>query len=338
MIPSNWHLLSNAPELQQQVQSFLLSWQQNLPFEFRSSGSTGQPQIFKFSKNQLLVSAQASVEALHLNAHTKALVCLPLSSVGGLMQLARAMVAGFELWIDTPAARPLRNFDTPINFISLVPTQLSESLTNESNKLKNIQQILIGGGPLTTELINTCLLQNIHLIQSYGMTETLSHVALRRIDRQDIPPFEALNGVHFEQQNHCLKIHYPDLQPEPIITNDIVHLIDSKHFDWLGRADFAIITGGAKVLPELIEQKLNPFIKQSFFIIGVKDDKWGEVVGLVFEGTPIELEIPWEHAGLLVAERPKKVLFIEQFIRSSTLKIQRQATLDASSHEVWKSI
>lgn len=338
MIPSNWHLVSDSPELRNQVEDFLRSWQKELPFEFKSSGSTGLPQTFRFEKKQILTSAKASIKALHLNEHTSALVCLPLTSVGGLMQLARAKVAGYELWIDLPTSRPLEHFSYSINFIALVPTQLSESLKCDCQRLKNIDKILIGGAPLETTLIHSCLEQNIQLIQSYGMTETLSHVALRTINSPVLQPFEALEGIHFETNQHCLVIRYPALLQAPIQTNDIVHLLDPAHFEWLGRADFAIITGGVKVLPELIEQKLNALLHQPFFVCGVADEKWGQVVGLVLEGTPTELDIAWDELDLKTAEKPKKILFINQFSRSGTLKIQRQVTLASIRHEDWRSI
>jgi O-succinylbenzoic acid--CoA ligase len=331
-------LVSEAPELLQQVHAFIDAWDNECAFEFLSSGSTGIPQVYRFDKTQLLSSAKSSVKALNLNQQTSALVCLPLSSVGGLMQLARAKVAGYELWIDLPSSRPLQNFKLPINFISLVPTQLSESLKFDVQKLKNIPQILIGGAPLELELIQACLDQNIKLIQSYGMTETLSHVALRTINSFEFYPFEALEGIHFEQENNCLIIAYPQLQKEPIRTNDLVRLIDPTHFEWLGRADFAIITGGVKVLPELIEQKMRSLLKQPFFVTGVPDEKWGHVVGLVVEGEPVDLDFSWEKFGLQVAEKPKKYVFITEFIRSNTLKILRQATLASVRNEDWGSI
>lgn len=338
MIPSHWHFLSNAPVLHEQVEAFLTAWEQELTFEFNSSGSTGQPQQFYFSKNQLLTSAKTSINALHLNHQTKALVCLPLTSVGGLMQLARAKVAGYEIWIDQPASRPLKNLKQPINFVSMVPTQLSESLKNDSEYLGTIAQILIGGAPIDEELMSACWEQNIEVIQSYGMTETLSHVALRKIKNGSIPPFQALEGIQFSQQDQCLVITYPELQKEPIYTNDLVTLIDHTHFEWLGRKDFAIITGGIKVIPEWLEQKIGKMISKPFFITGVLDEKWGEIVGIVIEGEPCQIDISWENLGLQKAAIPKKILFVKQFTRTSTLKIQRQVTLASVSNEDWRSL
>jgi O-succinylbenzoic acid--CoA ligase len=338
LIPSNWHLLSEAPELQAQVQNFLRAWQQDLPFIFQSSGSTGKPKSFQFTKDQLLTSAKASTKALQLDKHTKALVCLPLTSVGGLLQLARAIHANFELFIDLPTSMPLQNFDTAINFISMVPTQLQQSLKHEPLKLSGIEKILIGGAPLEENLIEACSNLSISLIQSYGMTETLSHVALRFIGNGVSAPFKAIEGVHFEQQQNCLTIHYPALLDAPLYTNDLVNLIDEQHFEWLGRADFAIISGGVKIIPEQLEKTLSSVLSHPFFVTAVPDDKWGSVVGLVIEGEADDLGLDWAALGLVAAAVPKKIAFIAQFQRTQTLKIKRQETLANLTDASWRSL
>jgi O-succinylbenzoic acid--CoA ligase len=338
LIPSNWHLLSETPELQAQVQNFLRAWQQDLPFIFQSSGSTGKPKSFQFTKDQLLTSAKASTKALQLDKHTKALVCLPLTSVGGLLQLARAIHANFELFIDLPTSRPLQNFDTAINFISMVPTQLQQSLKHEPLKLSGIEKILIGGAPLEENLIEACSNLSISLIQSYGMTETLSHVALRFIGNGVSAPFKAIEGVHFEQQQNCLTIHYPALLDAPLYTNDLVNLIDEQHFEWLGRADFAINSGGVKIIPEQLEKTLSSVLSHPFFVTSVPDDKWGSVVGLVIEGEAVDLGLDWAALGLVAAAVPKKIAFIAQFQRTQTLKIKRQETLANLTDASWRSL
>ena len=338
MTPSNWHLLSEAPELHAQVQQFLRAWQQDLPFIFQSSGSTGEPKSFQFTKAQLLTSANASIKALQLDQHTKALVCLPLTSVGGLLQLARAIHANFELFIDLPSSRPLQNFDAAINFISMVPTQLQQSLEHEPLKLAGIEKILIGGAPLEENLIEACNNLSISLIQSYGMTETLSHVALRNISNGVSEAFKAIEGVHFEQAQNCLTIHYPALLDTPLYTNDLVNLIDKEHFEWLGRADFAINSGGMKIIPEQLEKTLSTVLSHPFFVTAVPDEKWGSVVGLVMEGEAIDLELDWNSLGLTAAAIPKKIAFIAQFQRTQTLKIKRQETLANLTDASWRSL
>jgi O-succinylbenzoic acid--CoA ligase len=338
LIPSNWHLLSEAPELQTQVQTFLHAWQQDLSFDFQSSGSTGAPKKIQFTKAQLITSATASIKALQLDQHTKALVCLPLTSVGGLLQLARALLANFELYIDLPSSRPLQNFDPSINFISMVPTQLQQSLEHEALKLSRIENILIGGAPLEASLIERCRAQQIALIQSYGMTETLSHVALRHVGHEVSEVFKAIEGVHFEQAQNCLTIHYPALLDAPLYTNDLVNLIDKEHFEWIGRADFAINSGGMKIIPEQLEKTLSTVLSHPFFVTAVPDEKWGSVVGLVMEGEAVDLGLDWNSLGLTAAAIPKKIAFISRFQRTQTLKIKRQETLANLTDASWRSL
>lgn len=338
MIPSNWHLLSEAPELQTQVQTFLHAWQQDLSFDFQSSGSTGAPKKIQFTKAQLITSATASIKALQLDQHTKALVCLPLTSVGGLLQLARALLANFELYIDLPSSRPLQNFEPSINFISMVPTQLQQSLEHEALKISRIEKILIGGAPLEASLIERCRAQQIALIQSYGMTETLSHVALRHVGHEVSEVFKAIEGVHFEQAQNCLTIHYPALLDAPLYTNDLVNLIDKEHFEWIGRADFAINSGGMKIIPEQLEKTLSTVLSHPFFVTAVPDEKWGSVVGLVMEGEAVDLGLDWNSLGLTAAAIPKKIAFISRFQRTQTLKIKRQETLANLTDASWRSL
>jgi O-succinylbenzoic acid--CoA ligase len=338
LIPSNWHLLSEAPELQTQVQTFLHAWQQDLSFDFQSSGSTGAPKKIQFTKAQLITSATASIKALQLDQHTKALVCLPLTSVGGLLQLARALLANFELYIDLPSSRPLQNFEPSINFISMVPTQLQQSLEHEALKISRIEKILIGGAPLEASLIERCRAQQIALIQSYGMTETLSHVALRHVGHEVSEVFKAIEGVHFEQAQNCLTIHYPALLDAPLYTNDLVNLIDKEHFEWIGRADFAINSGGMKIIPEQLEKTLSTVLSHPFFVTAVPDEKWGSVVGLVMEGEAVDLGLDWNSLGLTAAAIPKKIAFISRFQRTQTLKIKRQETLANLTDASWRSL
>jgi O-succinylbenzoic acid--CoA ligase len=211
-------------------------------------------------------------------------------------------------------------------------------LEHEPKKLSGIEKILIGGAPLEENLIEACSNLSISLIQSYGMTETLSHVALRFIGNGVSAPFKAIEGVHFEQQQNCLTIHYPALLDAPLYTNDLVNLIDEQHFEWLGRADFAINSGGVKIIPEQLEKTLSSVLSHPFFVTSVPDDKWGSVVGLVIEGEAVDLGLDWAALGLVAAAVPKKIAFIAQFQRTQTLKIKRQETLANLTDASWRSL
>ena len=128
----------------------------NSPFQIKSSGTTGEPQLHTFDKNQLIQSAQASIVALGIDSQIRALLCLPLSSVGGLMLMARSLVGDFELLIQLPKSRPLKYQQEKIDFIAMVPTQLQQSLKFDINQLRNCSKILVGGGQLSPEIIAAC--------------------------------------------------------------------------------------------------------------------------------------------------------------------------------------
>lgn len=335
---TNWNISAQAPILEQQAQRFLQLWDSNAIFDIKSSGTTGTPQIFRFSREQLIHSAQISIAAFNLSIETRALLCLPITSVGGLMLMARALVGDFKLVLQEPSARPLEHLQHDIDFVALVPTQLQQSLLHDSEKLKRIKQILIGGGELTTELAKACQDAGLNVWLSYGMTETLSHVALKKISPVAATHFTALPGIHFTSKNDCLVIHYPQLQLQPLYTKDLIELHNSTSFSWLGRADHAINSGGFKIIPELLEQKLAGHFQNPFFTVGIPDEKWGQIVAIVFEGAVQKDYLHFDGIGLSKAEIPKKYACVQVFKRTSTHKIQRKEILQSLTNADWKSI
>ena len=335
---TNWKFAAPNPLLEKEAQHFLQLWESQATYEIQSSGTTGTPQIFRFSHKQMLHSAKASIAALELNTQTKALLCLPTSSVGAKMLMARSLVGAFKLILQQPSSRPLQHLDQTINFIAMVPTQLQQSLLHDLDKLKCISKILVGGGELTPALKNACRAAGLHVWQSYGMTETLSHVALQQISPAEAPYYSALTGIQFSTKNDCLVIHYPQMQLQAFYTKDLVTLHSATSFTWLGRAYNAINSGGFKIIPELIEQKLAGHFQNPFFTIGIPDEKWGQVVGIVFEGEVVKDYLHFDGLGLSSAEIPKKYACIQVFKRTSTHKIQRKEILQSLSNADWKSI
>lgn len=324
--------------LSQNAQRFLEKWNANSTFQINSSGTTGLPQLHTFNKKQLAHSAQASIAALGLHKDMRALLCLPISSVGGLMLLTRSLVGDFELQIQLPSARPLQNLSEQIDFVAFVPTQLQQSLANDLDKLQQIDQILVGGGQMSPELLAACQSAQLQVWHSYGMTETLSHVALRKVSPVEEPFFKALPGVQFSSANDCLVIHYPNLQKELIITKDLVELHDPSTFTWLGRADNAINTGGFKVLPELLEQQLEKYVAPAFFIASLPDEKWGQIVTIVIEASEVPVLPDFQKLGFRLAEIPKKYALVPRFERTETQKIKRKEVLQTLTHADWKSL
>ena len=273
-----------------------------------------------------------------VDQNTRALLCLPTSNVGGLMLMARALVGDFELFFQEPSSRPLQHLDQSIDFIAMVPTQLQQSLLHDLDQLKRIPKILIGGGELTPALKSACREAELHVWQSYGMTETLSHVALQQISPNEAAHYSALPGIQFSTKNDCLVIHYPKMQLQAIYTKDLVALHSATSFTWLGRADNAINSGGFKIIPEHLEQKLAGHFQNPFFTAGVIDEKWGQVVGIIFEGAVVKDYLHFDGLGLSSAEIPKKYACVQVFKRTSTHKIKRKEILQSLSNADWKPL
>lgn len=335
---AKWFFSDEDEALYQNALRFLEKWNANSTFQIKSSGTTGLPQLHTFNKTQLTHSAQASIAALGLHKDMRALLCLPISSVGGLMLLTRSLVGDFELQLQLPSARPLQNVSQQIDFAAFVPTQLQQSIVYDLEKLKKIDQILVGGGQMSPELLDTCQRAQLQVWHSYGMTETLSHVALRKVSPKEESHFKALPGVQFSSENDCLVIHYPQLQKEPIITKDIVELLDPTTFTWLGRADNAINSGGFKVLPELLEQQLEKYVGSSFFISSLPDEKWGHIVTIVIEANEAPTFPDFQQLGFMLAEIPRKYALVPRFERTETQKIKRKEVLQTLTHADWKSL
>lgn len=333
-----WRFVDKHPELVRLANDFLHRWELNAHFEIKSSGTTSAPKIFRFTKDQLIHSAQLSIAAFGLNQHSRALMCLPLDSVGGLMLLARSLVGNFELYLQNPTSRPLEKMETTFDFVSMVPTQLQQSLTHDMKNLGNVAHILIGGGAIHPKLIEACQKQKINVWQSYGMSETLSHVALRKVSPTETLNFEALPGIKFSKVKDCLCIAYPAIYEVPLQTTDIVELYSPTSFRWLGRADHAINSGGFKIIPELLENKLSSGLNIPFYIAGLPDEKWGEIVVLVLETLNSPDLTFVKHLGLPTHEIPKKYAVIPTFVRTETGKIKRSETSKLIPIEHWRSI
>ncbi len=335
---AKWFFTDANAELDKAAASFLKSWNTNAPFQIKSSGTTGLPQLYSFNKTQLTHSALASNAALQLNAQTRALLCLPLTSVGGLMLLARSVVGNFELVLQLPSSRPLQNLQQKIDFVAMVPTQLQQSLQHDQQQLKGIAKILVGGGQMSSELIAACQSAELEVWHSYGMTETLSHVALRKVSPVEEPFFHALPGITFFCQNDCLVIHYPALQSQELVTKDIVQLHNTTTFTWLGRSDNAINSGGFKIIPEILETQLHKHLDTAFFITSLPDAIWGQTVAIVMEGKKKPVFPDFQQLGLKTAETPRKYALVPHFKRTETQKIKRQEVLQDLTDADWRPI
>lgn len=311
------------------IQSFLLEWWNDKDFiVVRTSGSTGKPKEIRLLKRTITASADKTIAYFGLRANDRALLCLPVEYIAGKLMLVRAMHCGMHLVVVEPSLHPLAELSERINFAAMIPPQVSAALEDKTtrNRLAEIGTVLIGGAPLEPQLETHLRALPNRYFHSYGMTETATHVALREIGKDH--QYSALPGVRFSaDERGCLVID-ADHIPERMITNDLVEMVDSQHFRWLGRIDNAIISGGLKHLPEVLEQKIVPLVTPSFYVTGEPDEVLGQKLVLVIEGS-VWPEEKCDHLRerlknvLTEYEIPKDIRFEKNFHRTATGKIQR---------------
>lgn len=308
-------------------------------FELQTSGSTGEPKKITVTRGQMETSARMTIAALGLSPNQTALVCLDTRYIAGKMMLVRAMVDNLNLLVWEPSANPFDKLQNEtIDFVALVPYQLKTILESEqSNQFNKINHVIIGGSPLDGSVKKILAHYSCQFYETFGMTETLSHIALKRINgpgKSDY--FRVLPGIHIRQDERaCLCIQAPHLSTE-ISTNDVVEMKSLEEFIWLGRFDNVINSGGVKVFPESTERKIEAIFSElkivnRFFIAGLPDEKWGQTVALIVEGSLTEKTI--EKMQGKIKERlskfeiPRSIKFLERFAETATGKINRKETI-----------
>ncbi len=314
-----------------------LSGQQE--FTIQTSGSTGAPKSMVLQRSQMEASARQTIDALQLKAGDTALICLDTQYIAGQMMLVRSLIAGMNIVAVGPTSNPLEKMGVqPIDFVALVPYQLEHIFEHAAKKINRIRCAIIGGAAISNSLKEKITHSASEMYATYGMTETLSHIALQRLNGPNAQDyFEAFPTIDLRlDQRGCLCIKAPYL-PDEVVTNDLAEKVTEKKFKWLGRVDNIINSGGVKVIPEKVESVferiLDSFeIKNRFFIAGLPDQKLGSKVTVVFEGPPFNKEIREEI--LLEAARhlnkyelPREFLFVPQFKQTATGKINRGSTL-----------
>jgi O-succinylbenzoic acid--CoA ligase len=318
---------------QNAIYHFLIDWLNDKEYILaQTSGSTGKPKSIQLAKASMRNSARMTNQFFGLTDDKTVLLCLPASYIAGKMMLVRAMVGGFNLITVEPSANPFLNLQTHIDFTAITPYQLFHSVDSLKNNL--VQKIIVGGGPVTTTLEKLAATIPTALYETYGMTETCSHIALRQfngVEKSDY--FTILNGVTIHKdERECLIINAPHLLDDEVKTNDIVELMDTKSFRWLGRADAVINTGGIKIHPEQVEKKLEGIIPTSYFISSLPDELFDNKVVLVIESEIYspekELLLKKELAKILGKyELPKQISYISEFVYSVSNKVLRGETL-----------
>lgn len=315
---------------QQKLGNFLLDWlDKEDHIIVKTSGSTGKPKKIKIKKQAMVNSAIATGNFFDVSPGSKVLCCLPSNFIAGKMMIVRAIVLGLEVDMVEPSAFPLIDYEKDYEFCAFVPMQLK----NFAKYLKSIKTVIVGGGRVSKAIVEMIKDKKPNVYETYGMTETISHIAVRKLNNltgdADEKYFKTLPEITVSQDDRgCLVINAPKITEGKIVTNDIVELHSNTTFEWLGRYDNVINTGGIKVFPEEIENKLQDKIPGEFFISSVPDDSLGEKVILVLEGDSSKLDDS-VLLGLDRYEKPKAVYAASKFAETSSGKIHRKKTLEA---------
>ena len=279
--------------MHQRVADFIAKFQDlDAHIEVQTSGSTGIPKRMLVEKSRMLASARRTNDALGLKPQDVALVCLPVDYIAGKMMVVRALERNMRMEVVTPSSNPLKDFDErrlgAQTLLAITPHQLAEILADEHapQVIKRVSHIIIGGGALPERVEQMAKSLPGSVYATYGMTETLSHIALRRVNgAHPETHFSPLEGVALSQDTEgCLIISDSLTTDAPLVTNDLVELLPNGRFRVLGRRDNVVCSGGVKLQIEELERKLSEVIPFPFQLTYVTDERLGQALTMLYTG------------------------------------------------------
>ena len=317
-------------EWQNDVLNFLENYYKNDSFDCFTSGSTGIPKKNTFSKAQMQYSANSTLKYFNLQKGDSVFLSLSVNFIAGKMMLVRAIEGKLKLTVVRASSNPLQYIqkDEHFKFTPLVPMQLFELLKSKSD-IRSLGKLLIGGGEVSQNLIDLLKDQKIEVWSSFGMTETITHFALKKISPIQDEFYKCLPDYFLsEDENNCLIISNPFLLNKPFESKDVVSLNSPINFNFIGRLDNMINSGGVKIFPEVVEQKLKGIIPVEFIITSISDEKLGQKVVLVYEGNSFDFTTVVQQKiklRLSAFEYPKTYVSIDFFPRTASGKVVRNA-------------
>jgi len=325
-------MISNPPEWKLKGLEFMIQMldPSHASVNFFTSGTTGTPKLISFNKNQILQSAKNTCRFLGINNTSTLYLCLPADKVAGRLMLVRALVSGAKIIWEEPSLHPLKTHFS-IDIAAFTPAQVSALLSNEESKkvFENIHQVIIGGGAVSYSLENELKKLNNTIYATYGMTETLTHVAMRKVGE------EVYHSIHNEvvftvNENNCLQIYLPFISNNLLVTNDVVELLSTTSFKWKGRFDNVVNSGGVKIYPEEIEKTLleaGVLKQQDFYITSQSSHQFGEspVIVMLNVNTPGDTDTFLKNVNGLLKKHEivKAIYIIDKFEYTDTGKLKR---------------
>ena len=309
------------------VIELIQGWLKKEPnFAFKTSGSTGKAKTILIERKKIEYSCQSTMEHLDPNQKfSSSLLCLNPNMIGGAMVVFRALHRNLKLTVVKATSNPFQHLDaeTKFDLVSMVPMQLHGI---RSPELDSFNTILLGGASFSGKVPKTKAL----IYETFGMTETVSHFALRRLGEEE---FQCVGDMLVKQEDTgCLSINGTLTDHNWLITNDIVTINSTKKFKWLGRSDFVINSGGVKINPEAVERKIAPVLDGRFMISSMADEALGSKMVLVIEGE--EQPFSLDSVDFSTYEEPKEVHFLSNFVLTPSQKIDRIKTMKRLTTEV----
>ncbi len=327
-------------------------------FTLQTSGSTGVPKEILLTRKQIIASAKMTAKAFDLQAGDTAFCCLNVDYIAGMMMLVRAFEVGMNLIVVEPSSNPFIGIEKHLyllstnrgrNFFAFVPLQI-QTILDESPKLLEIlnsaKAIIIGGASLNESILEK--IQKIYrpVYATYGMTETITHIAIKRINgsaKTDF--FKTLAGVSINLNNeNCLMIKSKSLGSQWITTNDVAEIVNKNCFVLHGIIDNVINSGGVKIQLEKIEKVGEQVLRKlqlegRSFVFSLPDEKLGERMIFVLEKKvsdktssmidSIKIDILKAFKEILPKfEVPKEVFFVEKMLETATGKIDKIKTIN----------
>jgi len=306
-----------------EVRSFIDEWNNTMDFvESKTSGSTGTPKTIRLQKKHMIASAKMTGTFLNLKPQNTALLCMSVDSIAGKMMIVRAIVLDLVLIVSDKTSSPLKKVRQKIDFAAMVPLQVEGSMNN----IAQIETLIVGGGVISNRLWNAISESDVNAYQTFGMTETISHIAMREISF-DSTNYKLLPGIDIRVVDNCMQVNAFELGVCNLQTNDFITIAKDGSFNWLGRKDFVVNSGGVKIHPEQVEEILENLISLPFFVTGLPDDHFGEKLILCIEG---EIELLKNDLSIYLKkyQTPREIYFFEKFNKTQSGKVNRVKTLE----------
>ena len=307
-----------------EINDFIREWESDCDYIVaHTSGSTGTPKEIRLPKSDMRVSAKATNSRFGITRRSVIAAPLSVDYIAGKMMCVRAIEAGCEL-VEMPVSNKVI-IDRRIDLLAIVPSQL-DSLLAQPDAPQLVKNIIVGGAPMNDQQLAAIVNKGLNAFATYGMTETCSHVALKKICGHETY-FEAMPGISFSQDRRgCLVIQAPAYSFGNLTTNDIVEIASPTEFRWIGRFDNVINSGGIKISPERLEKEIARYVDRPFYITSAKDDRWGEVPAIVFEGTASEVQDILDLLASKIDHKtcPKKARAVRALPRTANGKIFRK--------------